>query len=92
MLSIDPSGGDDAIAMMRFNHQLELNQTLTTLYLIIEVGRWDTARRDNFEIRQALCEASSLTLDPRDTDAHVSCIRAGLSAIPDTDYREATMG
>ena len=41
LLSESTVGDDDDIAMMRFNHQLELNQTLTTLYLIIEVGRWD---------------------------------------------------
>ena len=42
--------------MMRFNHQLELNQTLTTLYLIIEVGRWDAAHAGDLKIRQHMCK------------------------------------
>ena len=46
--------------MMRFNHQLELNQTLTTLYLLIEIGRWETIHCGNLEFRRQLCECPSL--------------------------------
>ena len=45
--------------MMRFNHQLELNQTLTTLYVLIEVGRWETAHCGNLDFRRQLCKSPS---------------------------------
>ena len=58
---MDPSASDDEIAMMRFNHQLELNQTLTTLYLLIEIGRWETSHCGNLEFWRQLCRSPSLT-------------------------------
>lgn len=56
MLSLDASATDDEIAMTRFNHQLELNQALTTLYLIIEIGRWEATQHDNLNVRRHLCK------------------------------------
>lgn len=55
-LSLDASASDDEIAMMRFNHQLELNQALTTLYLIIEIGRWEATQYGDLNVRQHLCK------------------------------------
>ena len=48
---------DDDLALLRFNQQLEINQILTALYLMIEVGRWESSQRGRFEVQQAIGKA-----------------------------------
>lgn len=45
---------DEEIASMRFLKQIEINQALTALYCIIEVGRWQITEKKELSIRQAI--------------------------------------
>ena len=56
---------DEEITSMRFLKQIEINQALTALYCMVEVGRWQTTEKNGSSIRQAI----SMTLDP-DSDNH----------------------
>lgn len=40
--------------MLRFNQQLEINQTLTALYLLVEVGRWQSTENSQYDIRELI--------------------------------------
>ena len=58
MMSPSVSVRDDDVALLRFNQQLEINQTLTALYLIVEVGRCECTQTSQPEIRQSIGNAS----------------------------------
>ena len=45
---------DEEVASMRFLKQVEINQTLTVFYCIIEVGRWQITEKNEPSIRQAI--------------------------------------
>lgn len=45
---------DDDLALLRFNQQLEINQVLTALYLLVEVGRWESSECCRFDIQEAI--------------------------------------
>ena len=49
---------DDEVALLRFNQQLEINQTLTALYLIVEVGRCECTQTSQPEIRKSIGNVS----------------------------------
>lgn len=51
---VDPATGDGDVAMVRFNHQLEINHTLTTLYLVVEVARWEATEGHDSDVRQRI--------------------------------------
>ena len=45
---------DEKIASWRFLRQIEVNQTLTALYLIIEAGRWQHSKGEDGSLREAV--------------------------------------
>lgn len=51
---------DEEMASMRFLKQIEINQVLTALYCVVEVGRWQISESKETSIRQAI----SMTMDP----------------------------
>lgn len=53
-MTLEESMKDDEVAMMRFNEQLEINQTLTALYLLIEVGRWQCTQDEPHSILRSI--------------------------------------
>lgn len=49
----DGSGSqDEKIASLRFLKQIEVNQTLTSLYLIVEASRWQRAKQQGLEMQR----------------------------------------
>lgn len=46
--------------MLRFNQQLEINQTLTSLYLLVEVGRWQSTEDSQDDIGESIGNASTI--------------------------------
>ena len=47
----DSPSRDEKIASWRFLRQIEVNQTLTALYLIIEASRWQRSKGENEVMR-----------------------------------------
>lgn len=45
---------DEKLASWRFLRQIEVNQTLTALYLIIETGRWQRSKGNDGSMREAV--------------------------------------
>ena len=45
---------DEKIASSRFLRQIEVNQTLTVLYLIIEAGRWQHSKGEDGSMQEAI--------------------------------------
>ena len=45
---------DEKVASWRFLRQIEVNQTLTALYLIIEAGRWQRSKGEEGPMREAI--------------------------------------
>lgn len=45
---------DEKLASWRFLRQIEVNQTLTVLYLIIEAGRWQCSKGEDESMREAV--------------------------------------
>lgn len=54
MLEDGPSSQDEKLASWRFLRQIEVNQTLTALYLIIEASRWQRSKGEDGSMRKAL--------------------------------------
>lgn len=50
---ISPSQ-DEKLASWRFLKQIEVNQTLTALYLIVETSRWQCAKGEDGSMREAV--------------------------------------
>ena len=47
----DSPSRDEKIASWRFLRQIEVNQTLTALYLIIEASRWQRSKGEDEVMR-----------------------------------------
>lgn len=45
---------DEKIASWRFLRQIEVNQTLTALYLIIEASRWQHSKGEDGFMRESI--------------------------------------
>ena len=45
---------DEKIASWRFLKQIEVNQTLTALYLIVEASRWQRSKGEHGSMREAV--------------------------------------
>lgn len=50
----DSPSRDEKIASWRFLRQIEVNQTLTALYLIIEASRWQRSKGDDEVMRDTV--------------------------------------
>ena len=48
------SSQDEKLASWRFLRQIEVNQTLTVLYLIIEASRWQRSKGEDGSMREAV--------------------------------------
>jgi len=45
---------DEQLSHARFLKQIEVNQTLTALYLLVEVGRWKRSKGEDMTIRATI--------------------------------------
>lgn len=45
---------DENTAVLRFLNQIEVNQTLTALYLLVEVSRWQLSKQDDISMRETI--------------------------------------
>ena len=92
MISGSPLPKDDEIASIRFLKQIEINQALTALYCIVEVGRSQIAASKDSSIRQAI----SMSIDPSSATLLMcefgSRHKARLFGIFDSDNFEVEMG
>ena len=83
---------DDEIASIRFLKQIEINQALTALYCMVEVGRWQIAMSKNPSIRHAI----SMTAHPSLAIVLMSTLgsrpKTRLLGLPDSDSRKTEMG
>lgn len=50
---------DERLASWRFLRQIEVNQTLTALYLVIEVSRWQRSKGEDGSMQEAVGVFSS---------------------------------
>ena len=50
----DSASRDEKIASWRFLRQIEVNQTLTALYLIIEASRWQRSKGEDEVMRDSV--------------------------------------
>ena len=50
----DSPSRDEKIASWRFLRQIEVNQTLTALYLIIEASRWQRSKGQDEKMRDSV--------------------------------------
>ncbi|CAD6591782.1 MAG: Factor arrest protein 11 [Alectoria sarmentosa] len=57
-----PPSQDDKIASWRFLRQIEVNQTLTALYLIIEASRWQRSKGEDGSMQEAIAGIGSCIL------------------------------
>lgn len=48
------SSQDEKLASWRFLRQIEVNQTLTVLYLIIEASRWQCSKGEDGSMQEAV--------------------------------------
>ena len=51
---------DEKVASWRFLRQIEVNQTLTALYLIVEAGRWQHVKGEDESMREAVGQFKSI--------------------------------
>lgn len=51
---------DQRLASWRFLKQIEVNQTLTALYLIIEASRWQRSKGEDGSMREAVGSFQSI--------------------------------
>ena len=89
----DPSPTtDDKMASMRFLKKIEINQALTALYCVVEIGRWQIAATKDSSIRQAMSMTVYASSTPVLTCVLGSRPKTRLFILPNSDNREVEMG
>ena len=58
----DSPSRDEKIASWRFLRQIEVNQTLTALYLIVEASRWQRSKGEDEVMRDSVGLFNSVLL------------------------------
>ena len=87
------SSEEEKIASSRFLKQIEVNQTLTALYVLVEASRWQCSKYEDMKMEEAFCMKISGQHVLLITDVLASSWpQAQLTASLDSDDCKAALG